>query len=481
LTKSRHGALLGAQAPPRVRHAPTVRANAWEDVADLAAGFGVVLDPWQENVLQAAMGERSDGTWAARQIAVSAPRQNGKSEIIVARALAGILLFDEQTIIVSAHQQDTAREVFSRILDLIDGYPALERRVESVMKAVNREYVRFTSGQSIRFKARSAGGGRGFSCDCLLLDEAQILGAAAWSAILPTMSARPNPQAWLLGTPPTENDDGSVFERLRSLGMEGKENRVAYLEWSADPDAAVDDPETWASANPAYGARISYDAVATELASMSEEQFRLERLGIWPSVSRHIPVVKPAVWRDLQSDGPEPGAAPAALGVDMSHGLQISVAAAWVLGDTVHVEEVWAGNDVAAAVGWVAAAAGRRTEVVIDDLSPAAQMIPELVTRRVRVKRSTARDMAKGCLMFETRVNAGALSHCGQDQLAAAVGGARKRPIGDAGGWGWDRRDASVTIHPLVAATLALLSAASTTRRASGDRTSSNRRRGVLL
>jgi hypothetical protein len=424
------------------------------------------------------MGERTDGTWAARQVCVSAPRQNGKSEIIVARALAGILLFDEQTIIVSAHQQDTAREVFSRILDLIDAYPALEKRVESVMRAVNREYIRFTSGQSIRFKARSTGGGRGFSCDCLLLDEAQILGAPAWSAILPTMSARENPQAWLLGTPPTENDDSEVFERLRSIGLDGKEPRVAYLEWSADPEAPIDDPETWASANPAYGARISYEAIATELASMSEEQFRLERLGIWPEVSRHIPVINPADWRALQSAGPDGAAAPLALGVDMSHGAQISIAGAWLVGDAVHLEEVWAGNDVAAAMQWLVAAAGRRTEVVIDNFSPAKQMVPELQALRVKVKVSNAGDMVKGCLMFETRANAGSLSHSGQPQLASAVAGARKRPIGDAGGWGWDRRDATVSIHPLVASTLALL-AASSTRRPS-DRSSTGRR-AVLL
>jgi hypothetical protein len=397
----------------------------------------------------------------------------------VARALAGVLLFNEQTIIVSAHQQDTAREVFSRILDLIDQFPALERRVESVMRAVNREYIRFTSGQTIRFKARSTGSGRGFSCDCLLLDEAQILGAAAWSAILPTMSARPNPQAWLLGTPPTENDDGEVFERLRSIGLEGKEPRVAYLEWSADPDAAIDDPETWASANPAYGTRINHEAIATELASMGEEQFRMERLGIWPSLARHIPVLKASVWRNLLRDGPAADTAPAALAVDMSHAMQISVTGSWVLGEVIHVEEVWAGDDVAAAVEWITAAAKRRIPVLIDGFSPAAQMIPELSARGVKAKRTTAGDMTKGCLIFETRANAGTLSHSGQPQLAAAVAGARKRPIGDAGGWGWDRRDATVTIHPLVAATLALLSASSTRAPTNGQRIST--RRGAVL
>src|SRR5690606_15507213 len=117
--------------------------------ADLAASLGTPLDEWQENVLQAAMGERSDGRWAARIVGVSTPRQNGKSQLIVARALAGVLLFDEQTIICSAHQTDTAREVFQRLLDIIDKNPSVSRRVESVMKAIGREYIRFTSGHTI--------------------------------------------------------------------------------------------------------------------------------------------------------------------------------------------------------------------------------------------------------------------------------------------------------------------------------------------
>jgi hypothetical protein len=150
-----------------------------------------------------------------------------------------------------------------------------------------------------------------------------------------------------------------------------------------------------------------------------------------------------------------------------------------VLGEIIHVEEVWAGDDVAAAVEWITAAAKRRIPVLIDGFSPAAQMIPELSARGVKAKRTTAGDMTKGCLIFETRANAGTLSHSGQPQLAAAVAGARKRPIGDAGGWGWDRRDATVTIHPLVAATLALLSASSTRAPTGGQRIST--RRGAVL
>jgi phage terminase large subunit-like protein len=298
LTKSPPVALLEGQAPPRVSHYPKRTAgNDWELVADLSREFGITLDEWQEAVLQAAMGVRGDGRWASPQVAVSAPRQNGKSQLIVARALAGVLLFDEKTIIVSAHQQDTAREVFTKLVDIIETNPALEARVadKGIMRALNRESIRFRGGQVIRFKARSTGGGRGFSCDCLLLDEAQILGAPAWAAIRPTMSARPNPQVWLLGTPPTPQDDGEVFGRFRSTGLEGKQARLAYLEWSAGPGDDLDDPETWARANPAFGDRISHDAIADERATMSDAQFALERLGMWDEALTHA-VIDPASW-----------------------------------------------------------------------------------------------------------------------------------------------------------------------------------------
>jgi hypothetical protein len=181
----------------------------------------VVLDPWQEAVLQAAMGERSDGTWAAKQIGLSAPRQNGKSQLIVARALAGALLFGERKIVISAHSQDTARETFAKFIEQIDEQPALAERIDKVMNALNREFIKFKNGAVVQFKARTVSGSRGFSSDCLLLDEAQILGMPAWVSINSTMSARPNPQIWLMGTPPTPEDNGEVFTSIRDAAMGG--------------------------------------------------------------------------------------------------------------------------------------------------------------------------------------------------------------------------------------------------------------------
>jgi phage terminase large subunit-like protein len=118
--KSQPVALLG-EAPPRVLVEPKgSRANSWQDVADLSMKAGIVLDGWQELILRAAMGERADATWAAKRVGVSVPRQNGKSQLLVARALAGALLFGERKIVISAHQADTARESFSKLIEILE-------------------------------------------------------------------------------------------------------------------------------------------------------------------------------------------------------------------------------------------------------------------------------------------------------------------------------------------------------------------------
>ena len=69
----------------------------------------------------------------------------------------------------------------------------------------------------------------------------------------------------------------------------------------------------------------------------------------------------------------------------------------------------------------------------------------------------SGREMAQACGQFYDAVMAGEVAHhVGHGdhvRLNEAVDAARKRSVGDA--WAWHRRDASVDISPLVAATLA--------------------------
>jgi hypothetical protein len=203
-----------------------------------------------------------------------------------------------------------------------------------------------------------------------------------------------------------------------------------------------------------------------------------EALGIWDEYARHQRVVKAAHWDGLLDVGPEDGTRPTALAVDASHGREISVAACWLEQDKAHAEEVWAGTDEMAAAAWISERATRVMPIVIDGLSPASSMVPRLRSRGLNVKVTTSTDMVKACGLWLADVNTGHLTHADQPSVNDALEAGRKRAIGGAGGWGWDRKD-QTNIAPLVAHTLARYGA-SLTRRAPRDPSKPTERRAVV-
>ena len=434
-------------------------------MSDLCTSFGLVLDPWQEMVLQSAMGERVDGLWAAKRVGLSAPRQNGKSQLIVARALAGALLFGERKIVVSAHQQDTARETFTKFLELRDQSPALAERMPDrlTMNAINREQLKFTNGAVIQFKARSAPGGRGFSSDCLMLDEAQILSRRAWASINSTMSARANPQVWLMGTPPTPEDDAEVFTAVRHAALEGKSSQSAWLEWSAEPG---DDPShsmTRAKANPAWFTRINHDVVQGEYETYSERQFAIERLGIWESVTTSS-VIPMDAWKD-RGDGKSKVAGQSTLGVEIGPDLawaSVSLAGQRADGDW-HIELVENRNGAAWVPGYLAATLKLNPGtpgIVVDVGGPIKSMLTQRGSRYylgdIPVTPMRVVDLAVACSKVLDGAVTGWLRHIDQPQLTAAAQAAGRRMLGDTGTWVFSRKSSTSDITPIQSATYAL-------------------------
>jgi hypothetical protein len=430
---------------------------------------GLKLDPWQERVFTAALGERSDGKWAAFEVGVAVSRQNGKGGLLEARELAGLFLFGERLIVHSSHQFDTSLEAFRRLLGLIEDAPELSRRVKRVSRSHGEEGIELKGGQRIRFRTRTKGGGRGFTGDLLILDEAMFLPETAIGALLPTLSARPNPQVWYTGSAVDQlvHPDGVVFARIRERGMAGGDPSLAYFEWSADwddpdqvPDVELDDPAVWAAANPALGIRISEEHVGRERRSMDPRTFAVERLGVgdWPRTDGLGEVViDPAVWRALEDpDSQIEGPLWFAFDVTPSRS-RGSVAVAGRRADGLwHVELV----DRRAGAGWIVdrvaelKAKHHPAGVVCDQAGPAASLVAELERRGVRVSVTSSRGMARACGTLFDAVSEGRLRHMGGDELAAAVHGAAKRTLGDA--WAWSRKTSRSDISPLVAVTLAL-------------------------
>lgn len=481
MTKSQPVALLG-EAPPRVLVTPQgVRANSWRDVADLSLSFGIQLDAWQELILEASMGERSDHTWAAKRIGISVPRQNGKSQLLVARALAGALLFGEKKIVVSAHQQDTARESFSKLMEIIeaDENAALRSRLDTrfgrggVMNALNREAVKFSNGAMIQFKARSGAAGKGFSSDCLLLDEAQILGSRAWTSINSTMSAMRNPQVWLLGTPPQDEDDCYAFDMVRRAAVDGKSTASAWCEWSADPGAADYDPATeytrW-QANPAWNTRINHEVVQGEFETYSVDRFAQDRLGIWRDENiLGARVITADEWRATGIESP-PTQGLKSFGVKFApDGSTVAVAAARKPNEgPIHVELVGAHTGsmnagTASLAAWLAERWRDSAAIVVDGRSHAGAFVNALldlgVSKRVIVVPTWA-EVATANAMLLDAVVLKQMTHWtdkGQQALddSVAVSTKKVQKGNTAGAWNFESmRDAGAEV-PVQAAALA--------------------------
>jgi hypothetical protein len=457
----------GAQAP-RISAVPPAASSAGTEAIELARLAGLDLDPWQEFVLDRALGERADGQWAAFEVGVVVPRQNGKGGILEARELAGLFLLGERLITHSAHQFDTSLEAFSRLLTLIEQTPDLERRVKRTSRSHGEEGIELKGGQRIRFRTRTKGGGRGFSGDCVILDEAMVLPETALGALFPTLSARPNPQIWYTGTAVDQEfqEHGVVLARVRERGLHGNDPTLAYFEWSVDCDSPDDlsqlvarDPEAWADANPALGIRITPDYIAAEQRALAHRTFAVERLGVgdWPSTDNVQQVIPLETWQQL-ADPASAIVGPISFSFDVTPDrARAAISAAGRRGDGLpHVEviEHRRGTD------WLPDRLATLTQThdtagaSCDGTGPAASLLPALQDRKVEVTTVTAKEHAQACGRFYDAVDQGGLRHLGTPEMDAAIQGAVKRSLGDA--WAWSRKSSNVDISPLVASTLAL-------------------------
>lgn len=323
---------LSRACRPRVEVAPRGSASYGKAAVQLARVAGLELDVWQQDALELMLSVRSDGKWACFEYAEIVSRQNGKGSILEARALAGLFILGEQLIMWSAHEVKTALEAFRRLRTLLIGLGELVNEnlidVDGVHIKVNNTngsegFERLDTGQRVKFIARSKGSGRGFSGDVNIIDETFAYTDDQHSALMPTMSARPNPQIIYTSSPPLTGDTGEVLYRLKKRAEAGKGARLGFRDWGAEgtladiKDLDLDDRDLWARTNPAYEIRISEEFVQSERESMSDEKFCIERIGLWPKQITGGGAIDPNDWlATLDSESKRHG--DVALAVDIS-------------------------------------------------------------------------------------------------------------------------------------------------------------------
>lgn len=470
--------LIGNQYP-RIRSVPEYNFSTGVEAIELARHAGLILDPWQELAVMDIMGEDDEGLYAAFEAAIIVARQNGKGSILEALELAWLFLMGDRLIIHTAHEFKTAAEGYLRIKMLIENTPDLHRQVKQYHGSHGEEGITLKSGQRLRFLARSKGAGRGFTADKLIYDEAYELPAASVAASLPTLSARPNPQVIYTSSAPLESS--LTLKAIRARGMHGKDadgNQIeatdwatlAYLEWSADPEGydvgpdgkrmplSLDDRRGWSDANPGLGMRIRESFIIKERAAMTDLDFGRERDGLADDPKINA-VINSEIW-DKRRDNDSVVNDPVAFAFDSNpEGTWATISVAGRRSDgRIHTEVV----DRQRGLKWLVDRLVGLVEdwepkfVIVDAMSPAASLIPDLAERGIEVVVTSTRDYGRACVKFIDLYESDMLRHPGQTVLTSATEIATKRILqADTGLWGWARRDAG-DISPLVASTLAI-------------------------
>lgn len=303
-SKSSSTVRFGAQEPT-YRISPEYDTTELRAVKLLKAG-GLLLDPWQSNILDDWMATNAGNKWVSKTCGGSVPRQNGKSLLVQGRANVGMLTRAER-VIYTAHLQKTATETFEEMAAFFD-QDVFKKYVKDIKTAIGREQIILNNGARIKFLARTRNGGRGQHGDLLIFDEAQELDESQQASFIPAISASLNPQTIYVGTPPDDTAVGIVFRKIRTSALDGNTKSTAWFEYSVPNIGDVSDRDRWFSTNPALGRRIMLSTIEGELEQMSEDTFARERLGWWtPIVEHRIDyAIDSELWDSCKSDELKP-------------------------------------------------------------------------------------------------------------------------------------------------------------------------------
>lgn len=477
--------------PPRV-------GSYGDEAIDLAEEAGRTLDEEQRLGVDALLSYGPGGRWVALESAIIEARQNGKTAgVLLPVTLFDLFLLPPDRIVWTAHLFRTSRDAFNDFCTCIETSPMLSKRVKKVSYSHGEESIELHSGALLEFLARSSGGGRGLGGKRVVMDEALVLAAGSMGALMPVLSARPDPQVNYGSSAGKTTSD--YLAKLVKRGRAGDDPSLIWVEfcapgsWAAPPcdlgkkcphlvgtsGCALDDEQNWPPANHTLGKRrangsgISYDYVRAERRALPFREFGRERLGWHEAVLMGDSPISEKSWLDL-IDITSTVIDPIALGVEVAPDRSSAAISAvgrrqdgllhfeviksapgvsWVVDDTVTLNDRW-----------------KPCAIVIDDRSETASLLPEFKTKRLLVRDRDPEKVAKpgeiivttwssdlaraSGAFYDAVTDTKSARHLNQEVLNESIRGAAWRQLGDAKAW--SRKEATTNQCPLISVTLGL-------------------------
>lgn len=469
--------------PPAHHLSPERFGTFGPEVVDLGAEAGLIADPEQALILDDTFAYDRHGKSVAFDVCVVCARQNLKTGVFKLCALGWLFVRPQRLVMWSAHKFSTAQEAHRDLVELIDGSPSLRKHLKRVVSGGLETSIELKSGVRIIFKARTRSGSRGLSGNKVVLDEAFALDPFQMAALVPTLSAMPDPQ--LLYGSSAGLMDSEVLRGVRDRGRSGTGYRLAYIEWCAQhglceadhcshalntPGCALDRVENWYDANPLLGRRrkngtgltLEYIRSERETFAKIPLEFARERLGWWDEPGADA-VFGPGKWTACARPTPALRVRIEALAVEVDAELaHASIVGAANIGGLSYVQPLQHGLGT----DWVPAALARlgdpRTKILVDGSGPAAELIPHILAYRDpatgrtpnkrRIKELVSSDNFDAYAAFYKAVLGGVIWHDNDPLLRRSLDGAVPRNVNDRITWG--RRQSTSDITTIVAATL---------------------------
>ncbi|HZL95603.1 MAG TPA: hypothetical protein VFB99_18240, partial [Vicinamibacterales bacterium] len=433
---------------PRVSWVPPHSRTLGDDCIAFWESHGGSLFEWQKLAIRGMLGVGEDGRFVSANDGLCVPRQNGKG--VVLQAVETFFAFElgYPLVMHTAHEFATSQEHQRRLDTFVQDAPTLHARVldrGGYRHANGQESINLKNGSRIAFKARTKGGGRGWSGDLLVWDEAMIIPETVVGAQKPTLRASkaPHGQKTIYAGSAVDmlvHEYGVSFAKIRESGH-ARSPRVCWFEWAApfdDPsemdDSVLHDESWWPVANPSMAeGLISRQSMLDDLAVMPARTVAVEygNVGDWPATDGSDDyVIHIDAW-DALRDFDSQLQAPFVLGVDVSPERRSSIAAAGQNQDGrfhVEVHEHRPGTD------WLVPRlmemwdSGLVSVVVVDAVGPAASMLQALRDAGLPLETVNTPEHGQACGRLVDLVAEGGLAHLGSDELRDAIRGARSRP-----------------------------------------------------
>lgn len=400
---------------------------------------------WQELMLSDIMAKNEDGLWTHTKFGYSVPRRNGKTEILTARELDGLL--NGEHMLHTAHLTDTAHIAWERLMTRLS---EIGITPESSYKAYGKERITLKEadgGGVIDFRTRTNSGSLGSGYDLLVIDEAQEYTKAQQTALNYVVSSSKDPQTIMTGTPPTAVSAGDVFREYRETTLRGESVNGGWAEWSVDHKTDVHDKEAWYLTSPSLGTIITERIVQDEI-NGDDIDFNIQRLGLWIKYNQQSAISEPE-WDALKAEEvPElsgrlfAGIKFARNGENVSLSLAVKTKDGRIFVESVDCRPQRDGND------WMINFLKKCDvqTIFIDGASGVETFKREAKDQKLKVTVASTKDVITASSEFEKAVAAGTICHKGQTSLRQSVCNCQHRAIGTGGGYGYRTLDDDIDV-----------------------------------